>query len=326
MGDRYGRSIDYLRISVTDRCNLRCFYCMPPQGIEAKPREEILRWEEMLYIAQVAVELGFNKFRLTGGEPLLRKGIISFIHSLSELPGVKDISITTNGLLLNRLAEPLKEAGVKRLNISLDTLNASKYREITRGGDFQTVWAGITKVLELGFSPIKINVVALRDINDTEWVNFANLTRDLPLHVRFIEVMPVGSSWRLAKKHYISCDHVRTEIEKKLDKLTPVLDTRGSGPAEYFQLPGARGTVGFIHAMSRHFCASCNRIRLTSNGKLRPCLFDQREIDLREAVRSGAGRDELKQLFRRAVQLKPDNYYEAMCTPAVGQVMAQIGG
>ncbi len=326
MEDRFGRKIDYLRISVTDRCNLRCLYCMPLEGVKPKPRQEILRFEEILTIVHAALRLGINRFRLTGGEPLLRKGIVPFIKSLTLLPGVRDISITTNGILLTRLGEQLKEAGVQRLNISLDTMNPEKYRKITRGGSFHTAWAGITKALELGFSPVKINVIALRNINDGEWADFARLTRGHPLHIRFIELMPVGTSWHLVGKNFASCSQVRSEIEKRLGKLTPVTDMQGSGPAEYFHLPGAEGTIGFIHAMSSHFCASCNRLRLTADGKLRPCLHDRREVDVREAVRSGATGEELQELFHKALQLKPANYHEATGAPVTGRGMAQIGG
>ncbi|HHW41732.1 MAG TPA: GTP 3',8-cyclase MoaA [Syntrophomonadaceae bacterium] len=326
MEDRFGRKIDYLRISVTDRCNLRCLYCMPPEGVKPKPRQEILRFEEILTVVEAALELGINRFRLTGGEPLLRKGIIPFIKAMALLPGIEDIAITTNGLLLHQLGEQLKEAGARRLNISLDTINPEKYRKITGGGDFHTVWEGITTALELGFTPVKINVVALNQINDEEWADLARLTLDRPLHIRFIELMPVGTSWQLAGKNFAACSQVKSEIEKKLGELTPVTDIQGNGPAEYYRLPGAQGTIGFIHAMSSHFCASCNRLRLTADGKLRPCLHDRREVDLREAVRSGATGEELQELFRRALQLKPANYHEATGAPAAGRGMAQIGG
>jgi len=326
MEDRFGRKIDYLRISVTDRCNLRCLYCMPPEGVKPKPRQEILRFEEILTIVQAALRLGINRFRLTGGEPLLRKGIVSFIKSLTLLPGVRDLSVTTNGTLLVGMGKQLWDAGVRRVNVSLDTLDPAKYTRITRGGDLKVVWEGVCQALELGFFPVKINVVALRNINDGEWADFARLTRDHPLHIRFIELMPVGTSWDLAGKHFASCGQVRSEIEKRLGELTPVKTVQGSGPAEYFHLPEAKGTIGFIHAMSSHFCASCNRLRLTADGRLRPCLHDRREVDVREAVRSGASEEDLQELFRKALQLKPANYHEATGAPATGRGMAQIGG
>lgn len=326
MEDRFGRRIDYLRISITDRCNLRCLYCMPPAGVTTRPREEILRFEEILRVAQVALQLGIGRFRLTGGEPLLRKGVISFIRSLALLPGVEDLAVTTNGTQLSRLGRQLRDAGVQRINISLDTLNPDKFRRITRGGDFGQVWEGIGEALKLGFQPIKINAVALRGYNDGEWADFARLTLDYPLHVRFIELMPVGTSWELAGDSFVSCGKVKSEIEKALGELYPAVTIQGGGPAEYYALPGAKGTIGFIHAMSNHFCASCNRLRLTADGKIRPCLHDLHEVDIRSALRSGAGDEELQGLFRQALALKPASYHAATGAPASGRGMCQIGG
>lgn len=326
MEDRFGRKIDYLRVSLTDRCNLRCLYCMPAEGIKVKPRDEILRFEEILRVARVALQLGISKFRLTGGEPLIRRGILSFIRALALLPGVADLSLTTNGVLLSQMNERLWEAGIRRLNISLDTLNAKNYRELTRGGDFRLVWEGVTDALKTGFDPVKLNVVALKDFNDREWTDFARLTYTYPVHVRFIEIMPVGGSWELAGSHFASCAQVKAELEKFFGTLVPAKGITGSGPARYFQLPGALGSVGFIDAVSNHFCARCNRLRLTADGKLRPCLHDRREIDLREAVRAGASDAELKELFRTALLLKPVNYHEATGAPAEGRGMCQIGG
>lgn len=326
MEDRLGRKIDYLRISVTDRCNLRCVYCMPPEGVKPKAHEEILRFEEILYVAETALGLGINRFRLTGGEPLLRKGIIPFIRALAMLQGVKDISLTTNGILLSGLAGGLREAGIRRLNISLDTMSPEKYRWLTRGGDLERVLDGIDKALELGFSPVKINIVALSGINDGEWPDFARLTLDRPLHIRFIELMPIGTAGELAADNYASCQEVREKIEKEVGELAPDIGIEGNGPAEYYRLPGAAGTIGFIHAVSEHFCARCNRLRLTADGKLRPCLFEKREIDLKGALRGGGGREELKRLFRKALRLKPADYREAAGASRSGRAMAQIGG
>ncbi len=326
MEDRFGRRIDYLRISVTDRCNLRCLYCMPAAGIRVKPRAEILRFEEIIRIAQVALRLGINRFRLTGGEPLIRRGILSFIRALALLPGVKDLSLTTNGTLLSQMKERLFEAGIRRLNISLDTLNAENYRRLTRGGDFHLVWEGITGALRTGFHPVKINVVALRGFNDREWPDFARLTYAYPLHVRFIEIMPVGTSRDLAGRHFISCSQIKSALQEIFGDLAPAGEISGSGPARYFRLPGALGTVGFIDAVSNHFCARCNRLRLTADGKLRPCLHDHREVDLRGPLRAGAGDAELEEIFRTALLLKPEGYHEAKGAPEGGRGMCQIGG
>jgi cyclic pyranopterin phosphate synthase len=326
MEDQYGRTIDYLRISITDRCNLRCLYCMPAEGIELKPRAEILRLEELLHVARIALPLGINKFRLTGGEPLVRRGIISFIQALALLPGVTDLSLTTNGVLLDRMSGPLWEAGVRRLNVSLDTLDPVKFRQLTRCGDWRQTWDGIRVAIAAGFQPIKLNVVALQHFNDQEWVQLARLTYDYPLHVRFIEIMPVGASWELAGSHFASGQQVRERIEHALGVLKPAEAVVGNGPASNFQLAGAQGTIGFIDAMSNHFCDRCSRLRLTADGKLRPCLHDQREVDLRQPLRSGASDVELQDLFRAALMLKPANYHEATGAPANGRGMCQIGG
>ena len=334
MRDELGRTIDYLRISLIDRCNLRCFYCMPPQGIKAKPKEEILRLEEIVRVAEVALQLGIDKFRLTGGEPLLRKGIIPFVMALNQLPGVKDITVTTNGVFLSQLGEQLREAGVRRLNISLDTMDPKKYRQITRGGEFNQVWQGIEDALRIGFFPVKINTIALKGINDDEWVKLARLTLDYHLDVRFLELMPVGLSWEMAGNNFASYHEVLNRIEKSAGKLIPVETAVGSGPAQYYQLPGAQGKIGFIHATSEPFCASCNRVRLTADGKLRPCLHDRREIDLRQPLRAKAGDQELQELFRQALAIKPAGYHQAIgAHPAApgslhppGRAMSQIGG
>jgi cyclic pyranopterin phosphate synthase len=326
MEDRFGRTIDYLRISITDRCNLRCLYCMPAGGIKVKPRDEILRLEELLHLARIALQLGINKFRLTGGEPLLRRGVIPFIQTLALLPGVADLSLTTNGVLLTHLNEQLWGAGVRRLNISLDTLDPVKYRQVTRGGDFYQVWDGIMEALAIGFQPVKINVVSLNQFNDREWSQVARLTYEYPLHVRFIEIMPVGASWELAGSHFASSRQVRQKIEQTLGALRPAEAVAGNGPASSYRLSGARGTIGFIDAVSSHFCDRCNRLRLTADGKLRPCLHDLREVELLQALRAGASDAELQDLFRAALLLKPANYHEATGAPADGRGMCQIGG
>lgn len=327
MEDRFGRLINYLRISITDRCNLRCLYCMPPQGVPSRTRDEILRMEEILKAAEVALQLGISKFRLTGGEPLLRKGVIPFIRSLALLPGVEDIAVTTNGTLLLELGEQLRDAGVSRLNVSLDTLDIEKYNRITRGGSLKQVWSGIEHALEIGFDPVKLNIVALRNFNDREWVDFARLAFDYPISVRFIELMPIGTSWIMAGDSFVSCGEIKSAIEQDLGELYPAQSrVRGSGPAEYYTLPNSKGSIGFIHAMSNHFCADCNRLRLTADGKLRPCLHDQREVNLRDALRSGAGDQELQQLFHNAVSLKPANHHLATGSPEAGRGMCQIGG
>ncbi len=325
MEDGFGRRIDYLRLSVTDRCNLRCRYCLPAAGVPAKPREEILSFEEVLRLVRVALTLGIRRVRLTGGEPLVRKGIVSFVARLARLPGLEDLALTTNGTLLAPLGRELREAGLQRLNISLDTLDPVKYRWLTRGGELGAVLEGIEAALALGFAPVKINVVVLRGVNDTEWEDLAALSIERPLHVRFIELMPVGASWSLAGEHFAPCAAVRARLEERFGRLIPAEGVAGAGPARYFRLPGALGTVGFITGVSDHFCATCNRVRLTADGKLRLCLHAQEEFDLRALLRAGASDAELAAAWRAALLCKP-RASPGAGSAAGGRGMCQIGG
>lgn len=326
MLDRFNRQIEYLRVSVTDRCNLRCTYCMPPEGVEMKSHEEILSLEEIVQIVQALVPLGISKIRLTGGEPLVRKGLPSLVKRLAAIPQIKDLSLTTNGLLLPQYAQELKEAGLNRVNISLDTLDGEKYRQITRLGNINQVHQGIKAALAAGLDPVKINVVVIKGFNDDEIQDFARLTLDFPLHVRFIELMPIGQSAKKALDLYLPVLEVKQIIEKDY-RLTPVDVLRGNGPAKYYQIPGAQGTVGFIGAISQHFCQSCNRMRLTADGKLRPCLQKGTEYDLREPLRRHASFEELQRIFLQALGEKPKEHN--MQKEGWGQQarnMSQIGG
>lgn len=302
-----------MRVSVTDRCNLRCFYCLPEGGAKPKGHPDILRYEEILLVVEAARDLGFDSVRVTGGEPLVRKGIIEFLARLASVPGITDVSLTTNGVLLGELAKPIYEAGVHRLNVSLDSLKPAKFAAITRRRSFRAVWDGIVRATEVGFSPIKVNVVAMRGVNDDEIPDFARLTVDMPLHVRFIELMPLGEAGELSSMFMPA-----GEIWRKLaavGELEPCdsgpgsLGPKGAGPARYFRLKGAAGTVGIIDALSRHFCASCNRLRLTADGKLHPCLAADVEVDVKSALRGNVvvadTREQLRRLIRTAVSLKP---------------------
>jgi len=304
--DSFSRRIDYLRISVTDRCNLRCLYCMPSRGVRAIPREEILHYEEIHRLVSLAVRLGVKKVRVTGGEPLVRSGIVSFIGSLSEMPGLDDISLTTNGTLLEAFARPLKEAGLARVNVSLDTLDPKKYAHITRGDELSQVWRGIHRALEEGLTPLKINTVVIRGLNDQELEDFARLTLKEPINLRFIEFMPVGAREFWRPDRVVKVEEIKSKLSP-LGKLEPT-KIRGDGPARYFYLPEARGTIGFIGAFSDHFCSSCNRMRITCDGRLRPCLFSESEIDLRAPLRRGCSEEELVSLFLRANQEKPHSH------------------
>lgn len=324
--DRYKREINYLRVSVTDRCNLRCRYCMPSGGVPLIPRREILSMEEITRVVRAATRVGVKKVRLTGGEPLVRRGITGLVRSIAAMPEIDDLALTTNGILLAEKAGELKEAGLNRVNVSLDTLQPGRYRYITRGGEINAVWRGVEKALELGLNPVKLNVVVIRGFNDDEIIDLARLSVERPLHVRFIELMPFGSAAPLTGGSHISSDEVKRQIEEKMGRLQEVRKLAGSGPARYYRVPGAAGTIGFISAVSDHFCGRCNRLRLTATGALRPCLFRDREIDVKGPLRRGAGLDELAALVVRAIQDKPGGHGLNEGQSVCGKSMSRIGG
>jgi len=326
MYDRINRKIDYMRISVTDRCNMRCVYCMPLDGVRGLDHEDILSYEEILRIAHVAATLGISKIRLTGGEPLIRKGLTGFIRQLAALDGIEDLSLTTNGTLLEAKAGELADAGVTRINVSLDSLNPERFRELTRGGELEKVMRGIEKAEALGFVPIKLNMVPVRGINDDEIEAFARLTLEKPYHVRFIEFMPIGDRKMWDESKVVPTSEVRARIEA-LGDLSPVENPGVKGPATLFRLPGAKGIIGFISPVSDHFCGSCNRLRLTADGKLRPCLFSESEIDLKTSMRAGCDDDELARLMVVALNVKPEGHNMADgVKKSYGRTMSKIGG
>jgi len=326
--DSLSRPINYLRVSVTDRCNLRCVYCMPAEGVSPKfAHDNILSYEEIARVVEAAANLGISKIRLTGGEPLVRLGIVDLVELISGVPGIDDISMTTNGILLPRYAEALKIAGLHRVNISLDTLQPDRFQRITRLGKLADVLAGIEAAGQAGLRPVKLNNVVMRGMNDDEVVDFARLTLDRAWHVRFIEVMPVGATAGLAEMEHVPMSEARGRIEDALGSLAPAgNDGKGNGPARYYRLPNALGTVGFISAVSEHFCFNCNRLRLTADGKLRPCLLSDQEIDLRAALRQGADLGELQTLLRTAIERKPAGHQLAEHGAPVNRQMSQIGG
>lgn len=337
MKDSHGRTIDYVRISLTDRCNLRCIYCMPADGIDQVPHVEILSFDEILKFVRVAAQMGVRRVRLTGGEPLVRKGVVDLVRDLHQIPGLRDISLTTNGILLARNAEALAEAGLSRVNISLDSLDADQYREITRGGNLDDVLAGIDAALAAGFNPVKVNAVAVRSLHQ-DYYAFARMSVYRPLHMRFIEYMPVGDSSGVCghgwgEEDVISVDDIRESINARagaegLPTLEPVEGSsrpEGGGPARYWQFPGAQGTVGFISPLSRHFCSECNRLRLTSQGMLRPCLFSDDEFDAREVLRTGSD-DDVRALIQQALGAKPEEHEQGDHANATQVGMNQIGG
>ena len=344
--DAFHRSIDYLRVSVTDRCNLRCVYCMPPQGVPLRPHEEILTYEEIELIVRAAVGLGIRRVRLTGGEPLVRLDIVELVRALRAIPGLEDLSMTTNGILLPRYAQALAEAGLDRVNISLDTLRPERFHKITRLGRLEDVLAGIEAAHAAGLEPVKINFVAVRNLNDDEIVDFARQTREQGWHVRFIEFMPVGiwsandEAWK--RDGFLPVRVIRQRIESALGELIPYpgpasqtdfatgvsssVRLLGGGPARYYRLPGATGTIGFISAVSQHFCATCNRLRLTADGRLRPCLLSDIELDIRAPLRAGATLEQVQELLRRAVALKPAGHRLSEGLSPHRRTMSQIGG
>lgn len=305
--DPYRRRINYLRISITDRCNLRCRYCMPEEGIPLIPHEKILTYEEILRLVRVFASDGISKVRLTGGEPLVRKGIVEFVAHLSTIPGIQDLSLTTNGILLKGFAKAMKEAGLKRVNISLDTLRKERFYEITRRDGFEEVWEGIQEALKVNLSPVKINMVAIRGINDNEIESFAQLTFHLPLTIRYIEYMPSGNGeeWREGRILTIK------EIKERLERMAPLIPVPSNpldGPAQRFRFKEALGEIGLIGPVSDHFCGNCNRLRLTPDGKIRTCLFSDEEIDVREYLRNGAKDEELRERLFMALINKPERH------------------
>jgi GTP 3',8-cyclase len=324
LSDSFQRPINYLRVAVTDRCNLRCVYCMPEEGVAWMPHSNVLTYEELYTVIKAGAELGITRVRITGGEPLVRLGIVDFVRMISGIKGMEDISMTTNGMLLTKFAADLKNAGLNRVNISLDTLQPERFKKICRGGDINDVLSGIEAARTVGLTPVKINMVVMSGVNDDEILDFARKTIDQEWHVRFIELMPFTG-------HNGQTPHGLTikELKKKLDplgKMEPYKHDRGNGPARYYRFPEAKGTIGFITAISEHFCFSCNRLRLTADGKLRPCLMSEDMIDLRDSLRSGMSDENLKDLIRKAVTAKPMGHHLVEGRSPNDRPFCQVGG
>ena len=323
--DRHDRRLNYLRISVTDRCNLQCTYCVPPGRIPWLSHDEILRYEEILRIVRVGVGLGITKIRVTGGEPLVRKGVIGFLQSLSDISGISELTLTTNGVFLEDHIDAIRAAGIRRLNISLDTLQRDKFSRITGSDAFDRVWQGIESARQIGFEPIKINVVAIRGVNDDELVDFSRLTFTYPYHIRFIEHMPIGKS-RIEATLPLLVPEIKAKIGV-LGAMQPLEKNADDGPAERFRFKEAAGEIGFISALSHHFCDSCNRLRLTASGQLRPCLLSDRQLDLKGPMRAGCNDRQLAEMFQQAVRNKPSDHNLAVNDPTgVSCQMSSIGG
>ena len=322
--DSYGRRINYLRVSLTDRCNFRCFYCMPAFGMQFAPPPELLTNAELMRLMPILARSGFEKIRLTGGEPTLRRDLVSLVEAFAHTPGINEVSMTTNALRLGELAQPLADAGLARLNISIDSLQPAKFRTITRGGDLARVWAGIEAAEAAGLAPLKLNCVVIRGVNDDEVLDLARLTINRPWSIRFIEVMPLVGVAEVANDGVVPNAELIERIDQELG--IEFLGWYGADPARTYRIPGAHGTLGFISSVSDPFCATCNRMRLTADGKLHLCLLRDNEVDLRAALRSGASDDDLESIIRHAVQIKPWGHGLPQGITPTLRGMSQLGG
>lgn len=324
--DRFGRRIDYLRISLTDRCNLRCVYCMPATGMHFAPKDELLTDEEFLRVIRLTTEIGFRKFRLTGGEPTVRPNLPELIAAIKAMPGVEEVAMTTNAILLPKLAQKLAAAGLDRVNISIDTLDPDRFRRITRGGDMKKVFDGIYAAEAAGLTPIKLNAVVVRGFNDHEVADLAGLTMEHDWQMRFIEIMPLDGVFDVARERLVPSAESRELIAARWGPLTAEDHHSPADPARPYRIQGARGTVGFISSVTENFCAGCNRMRLTSEGKLRLCLLRADELDIRPLIRAGASDIELRAALRDGVWRKPWGHGLDQGILPVGRGMSQIGG
>lgn len=323
MLDRYGREIDYLRISITDRCNLRCVYCMPEHGVPEFTHLDILSYEEIARIVRQAAGLGIRHLRITGGEPMARKGCLELIRMLRDISGIETIAMTTNGLLLEGLIGEAKEAGLNALNLSVDALDPEIYSRMTRGGDVRQVLRVMRGALDAGMS-VKVNVVPVRGYNETELPRLAELAQTMPVHIRFIELMPVGCGADLKP---IPTDEVRQRMEQAFGSMREDTARRGYGPAYYLRPEGFQGSLGFISALSHEFCDHCNRVRLTADGRLKLCLNHTAGVDLRELLRGGITDDELKETLRSTIERKPERHgFHESVSDREGRRMNEIGG
>ncbi|HEY52528.1 MAG TPA: GTP 3',8-cyclase MoaA [Caldilineae bacterium] len=323
--DRFGRHLNYLRVSVTDRCNLRCVYCMP-EDMKFRPKRELMSDQEMLTLVRIMAELGVTKLRLTGGEPAVRPNLVELVRTIAQIPGIREISMTTNGLLLPQLAEPLARAGLDRVNISIDTLDPAKFREITRWGNLADVWAGVEAAEAAGLQPIKLNAVVTREFNDDEVIDLARLSLEHAWQIRFIELMPFGSEADFAQGAVVSSQETKAKIEAELGPLHEVPGHDGHDPARPYRLAGARGSLGFISSVSEPFCAGCNRLRLTADGSLRLCLLRDGELDLLTLLRQGLDVEAIKQRIIASVYDKPWGHGLPGGEIPQLRLMSQIGG
>lgn len=323
--DRFGRNINYLRISLTDRCNLRCVYCMP-EDMTFRPRSELLQDDELIRLVTIFSELGFKKIRLTGGEPTVRANVVDLVQEIAQTPGIEKVAMTTNGLLLDRLARPLADAGLKRVNVSIDTLDPDKFKKLTRWGEVEDVWRGIRAAEAAGLE-IKLNAVVVRNYNDQiDVVDLARLTLYQPWQVRYIEMMPFGEVSNFQLTGVVTQAEIHQTIEAALGRLTPVNPGELDGEASLYQLENAPGRIGFISSISQPFCASCNRARLTADGRLRLCLLREKEVDLLSPLRDGATDEDLFTVIKNGIWEKPWGHGLAQDVIPLNRVMSEIGG
>jgi cyclic pyranopterin phosphate synthase len=326
LADQFNRPITYLRISVTDKCNLRCVYCMPERGLPWLPKQEILSYEEIAQLVRAAASVGVRSIRLSGGEPLIRKDLHRLVAELNAIEGIEDIALSTNGLLLEEQIAALMAAGLRRVNVSLDTLREDRFFEIARRPGLDRVLAGIDAVVARGMQPVKINCVVMRGQNDGELAAFAEWTKRAPVYVRFIEVMPVHENLDVQRDAYVSSDEILERV-REIGDLQPAPGPGGNGPARYFAFAGAPGAIGVISPLSHDYCERCNRVRLTANGRLRLCLFGDYEVDLRTALRAGASPDEIAEVLRAAMLIKPERHHLRLGEAASRmRAFSEIGG
>ena len=323
--DRFGRDIHYLRISLTDHCNLRCVYCMP-EDMTFRPNAEMMQDDEVLMLVRLFASLGFDKIRLTGGEPTVRAHIVDLVHEIAHTPGVRSLSMTTNGVLLSRLAQPLAEAGLQRVNVSLDTLDPHKFRRVTRWGSLDDVWSGIVAAEQAGLAPIKLNAVVVRGYNEPDVVDLARLTLERPWQIRFIEMMPFAGATELQTNQVVTAAEIQARIEAELGGMEVANNGELDGEARLFRISGALGDVGFISSVSVPFCAACTRARLTADGRLRLCLLREGEVDLLTPLRAGATLEDLRQIILNGIWYKPWGHGLAEGIIPLNRVMSEIGG
>jgi cyclic pyranopterin phosphate synthase len=323
--DRFGRNIHYLRISLTDHCNLRCIYCMP-EDMTFRPNKELMQDDEILTLVKLFTTLGFDKIRLTGGEPTVRAHVVELVRGIAHIAGVHSLSMTTNGVLLSRLAGPLAEAGLQRVNVSMDTLDPQQFHSLTRWGTLDDVWKGIQAAEEAGLLPVKINAVVVCGYNENDVTGLACLTVGHPWQVRFIEMMPFAGATDLQTNQMVTAEEIKSLVQARAGQLEPVNNGELDGEAQIFRIPGAKGDIGFISSVTSPFCASCSRARLTADGRLRLCLLREGEVDLLTPLRAGASQSELRQLILDGIWLKPWGHGLADGFIPLNRAMSEIGG